>query len=131
MLAGSADIARGLSGFKENDCWKGGRQITPVEARLVEALFFVGLGSDRLEVFGFEDLPAVEALHVVHAISTGEDDCSLMLAGGLHIQRFEIRIIVMIRGAMSRVCNGCKYSGNDLENGCGCTAVSITIRITL
>jgi hypothetical protein len=47
-------------------------------------LLLFGLGGNRLQVFGFEDLPAIEALHVVHAVSTGEDDCILMVAGGLH-----------------------------------------------
>ena len=47
----------------------------------------VGLRGHGFQIFGFEDLPAVEALHVVHAVSTGEDDCFLMLAGGLHNER--------------------------------------------
>ena len=50
-------------------------------------LLLFGLDGNRLQVFGFEDLPAIEALHVVHAVSTGEDDSFLMLAGGLHNQR--------------------------------------------
>ena len=66
-------------------------------------LLLFGLGGHRFEVFGFEDLPAIEAFDVVHAVSTGEDDCFLMLAGGLHNQHLEIRIIVMIRKAVSRV----------------------------
>jgi hypothetical protein len=49
-------------------------------------LLLFGLDRNRFQVFGFEDLPAIEALHVVHAVSTGEDDCSFMVAGGLHIQ---------------------------------------------
>ena len=55
-------------------------------------LLLFSLGGDWLQVFGFEDLPAVEALHVVHAVAAGEDNCFLMLAGGLHNQclRYEL-----------------------------------------
>ena len=49
-------------------------------------LLLFGLGGNGLQVFGFEDLPAIEALHVVHAVSAGEDDCFFMVAGGLHNQ---------------------------------------------
>jgi hypothetical protein len=49
-------------------------------------LLLFGVDSYRLQIFRFEDLPAIEALHVVHPVSTGEDDCILMLAGGLHNQ---------------------------------------------
>ncbi len=52
-------------------------------------LLLFGFDGDRLKIFGFEDLPAIEALHVVHAISAGEDNCFLMLAGGLHSERLE------------------------------------------
>jgi hypothetical protein len=65
-------------------------------------LLLVGLDSHRLQVFGFEDLPAIEALHVVNAVSTGEDDCSFMVAGGLHIQNLDLGIIVMVQQAVSR-----------------------------
>ena len=51
-----------------------------------DALLLVGLDGNRLQVFSFEDLPAIETLHVVNAVSTGEDNCSFMLAGGLHTQ---------------------------------------------
>ena len=57
------------------------------------SLLLVGFGGDRLEVFGFEDLPAVDALHVVHAVSTGEDDGFLMLAGGLHNERLRYELL--------------------------------------
>jgi hypothetical protein len=66
-------------------------------------LLLIGIDGNRLEVFGFEDLPAIEALYVVDAISTGEDDCSFMLAGGLHIQKLGLGIIVMIQQVVSRV----------------------------
>ena len=56
-------------------------------------LLLFGLGSDGFQIFRFEDLPAIEALHVVHAISTGEDDCFLMLAGGLHNERLRYELL--------------------------------------
>jgi hypothetical protein len=49
-------------------------------------LLLFGFDSDGLQIFRFENLAAVEALNVVHAVSTGEDDCIFMLAGGLHNQ---------------------------------------------
>ena len=56
-------------------------------------LLLFGLDRNRLEIFGFEDLPAIEALHVVHAVSAGEDDCILMVAGGLHNQRLRYELL--------------------------------------
>ena len=56
-------------------------------------LLLFGLGGNRLQVFGFEDLPAVEALHVVHAVSSGKDDCFFMVAGGLHNQRLRYELL--------------------------------------
>jgi hypothetical protein len=56
-------------------------------------LLLVGFSGDWLEVFGFEDLPAVDAFHIVHAVSTGEDDCFLMLAGGLHTKRLRYSLL--------------------------------------
>jgi hypothetical protein len=56
-------------------------------------LLLVGLGGNGLEIFGFEDLAAVDAFHVVDAIAAGEDNGFLMLAGGLHSQHLEIRIL--------------------------------------
>jgi hypothetical protein len=67
-------------------------------------LFVFSLDGNRLEIFGFEDLPAVETFDVVHAIAAGDDYCSFMLAGGLHRERSGIRIILMIGEAVSRVC---------------------------
>ena len=59
----------------------------------LRGLFFVSLGGHRLEIFGFEDLPAIEALHVVHAVSAGEDDCIFMVAGGLHKKRLRYELL--------------------------------------
>jgi hypothetical protein len=47
-------------------------------------LFFVSLGGHRLEIFGFEDLAAIETFHVIHPIAACDDDGSLMVAGGRH-----------------------------------------------
>jgi hypothetical protein len=46
-------------------------------------LFFDGY---RFEVFSFENLPAIEAFHVIDPISSGEDHSSGMLTNGLHNQ---------------------------------------------
>ena len=81
MLAGGANVASEMS-------MRCGR---PVEVN--PSLLLVGLGGDRLKVFGFEDLPAVDALHVVHAVSSGENDGFLMLAGGLHNERLRYELL--------------------------------------
>jgi hypothetical protein len=47
-------------------------------------LFFVRFDGNRLQIFGFEDLFAIEAFHIVHAVAAGDDYRFLMLAGGLH-----------------------------------------------
>ena len=47
-------------------------------------LFLVLFGVDRLEVVGFEDLPAVEALDIVDAISTGNHLGTGVIADGYH-----------------------------------------------
>ena len=57
------------------------------ETNCCRSLLFFFLNFHGFKVLSFEDLPAIEALHVVHAVSTGEDDSFLMLAGGLHNQR--------------------------------------------
>jgi hypothetical protein len=78
------------------------------EGRGRSGLFVVSLDGNRLEIFGFEDLPAVETFDVVHTIAAGDDYCFFMLAGGLHrdvlVYEWKIRIILMIRKAVSRVC---------------------------
>jgi len=56
-------------------------------------LLLFSLNGDGLQVFSFEDLAAVEALNVVHAVSTGEDDCTFMLAGGLHNQHLRYELL--------------------------------------
>ncbi len=80
MLTGSAQIAA-LS-----------RAIAHVPAQLRQrasvrgdaGLFFLSLGGNRLEIFGFEDLAAIEAFHVIHPIAASDDDGFLMVAGGRH-----------------------------------------------
>jgi hypothetical protein len=56
-------------------------------------VFLVGFSGDWLKILGLEDLAAIEALYVVHAISTGEDNRLFMLAGGLHNQHLGIWIL--------------------------------------
>jgi len=55
-------------------------------------LFVLSLNNNRLEIFGFEDLPAVETFDVVHTIAAGDDYCFFMLAGGLHRERSGLRM---------------------------------------
>jgi hypothetical protein len=47
-------------------------------------LFFVFLYFHWLKVFGLEDLTAIEALHVIYAVSAGDDLGTVMLTSGLH-----------------------------------------------
>jgi hypothetical protein len=47
-------------------------------------LFFVVLYFNGFEIFGFENLPAVETLNVIDAIAPGNDLGSIVIAGGLH-----------------------------------------------
>ena len=47
-------------------------------------LFFFVAGSKGFEVFGLEDLAAIETLDIVHAIAAGEYLGTGVLAGSLH-----------------------------------------------
>jgi hypothetical protein len=67
--------------------------------------FVFGL-DDRygFEIFGLEDLSAVETFDIIHAIAPGDELGSLVFAEGLHkIQRSGIRIILMAGKTVSRV----------------------------
>ena len=66
-----------------------------------QGLFVFGLDGYRLEIFGFEDLAAVEALDVIDTIAAGYDRCSFVLTGGLHRDAGDT-IILMILHAVSR-----------------------------
>src|SRR5689334_6066190 len=44
---------------------------------------------DGFEVFGFEDLTAIQALDVVHAVSSRDDLGAGMVTSGLHKQRLD------------------------------------------
>jgi len=41
------------------------------------------------QVFGVEYLPAIQAFDVIHPVSPGNDLCTVVLASGLHNQRFD------------------------------------------
>jgi hypothetical protein len=56
----------------------------PVDSPRYQALFVFRVDRHRLQIFGFEDLPAVEALHIVDTVPTGDDGCSFMLTGCSH-----------------------------------------------
>ena len=47
-------------------------------------LFLVVLNLDGLEVFGLEDLAAVQALDVIYAVAPGNHLCPGMVASGKH-----------------------------------------------
>ena len=50
----------------------------------MEGLFFLVLNFHLLEIFGFEDLAAIETFHVVHAVPAGDDLGARVLTSGLH-----------------------------------------------
>jgi len=39
---------------------------------------------DLFKVFSFENLAAVETLHVIHAVTAGDDLSAIVVTGGLH-----------------------------------------------
>ena len=47
-------------------------------------LFVVVFGGDRLEIFGFEYLTAVETLDVIDTVTTGQYLSAVVFASGLH-----------------------------------------------
>ena len=59
------------------------RRLWPAENHSAD-LFVVVLYFDGFEIFGFENLPAVEALDVIDAVAPGNDLGSIVIAGGLH-----------------------------------------------
>jgi hypothetical protein len=61
-------------------------------------LFFVGF--QGFEIFGLEDLTAIETFHVVHAVSTGNNLGAGMLTSGLHKQRFDESYSIQARGVV-------------------------------
>src|SRR3569623_1309415 len=83
-------------------------------------LFFFCFGGDRLQIFGFEDLLAVEAFEKVHTVAAGDDYRFFVLAGCLHTKWPEIRIILTRPNGVSRglgVIIDCGYGtpGPELE----------------
>jgi len=65
----------------------------------MRGLFFFFLDFHGFDVLGLEDLPAVQALHVVDSVSSSDDLGAGMLAG-LHMQEL-MRFILTVRRAMS------------------------------
>ena len=47
-------------------------------------LVFVRFNCNWLQIFGFENLLAIEAFHIVHTVAAGDDYRFLVLAGCLH-----------------------------------------------
>jgi len=52
------------------------------------------------EVFGLEDLAAIETFHVVHAVSTGNDLGAGMLTSGLHRNPVDEFYSIQARGVV-------------------------------
>jgi hypothetical protein len=50
-------------------------------------LLFLILDSDLFEIIGFEDLAAIQALHVVYAVAPGNNLSAVVLTSGLHKAR--------------------------------------------
>ena len=65
-------------------------------------LFFLVFDSDRLQIFSFENLTAIETLNVVDAVPARDHLRSLVVTGGLHKKETEIRPILMIQDGLSR-----------------------------
>jgi hypothetical protein len=57
------------------------------------ALFFLVFNSYRLQIFRFEDLPAIKTLNVVDAVPARDHLRPLVVTGGLHKKETEIRPI--------------------------------------
>jgi len=53
------------------------------------SLFVVVLNLDGLEVFGLENLAAVQAFDVIHAVASGYHLCPGVVASGKHKQRLD------------------------------------------
>ena len=66
------------------------------------ALFVLVFNSYRLEIFRFEDLPAIETFDIVDAVPARDHLRSLVVTGGLHKKETEIRPILMIHNHLSR-----------------------------
>ena len=66
------------------------------------ALFFLVFNSYRLQIFRFEDLPAIKTFNVVDAVPARDHLRSLVVTGGMHKKETEIRPILMIRKNLSR-----------------------------
>jgi hypothetical protein len=47
-------------------------------------LFLFFLDFHRFDVLSFEDLSAIETFDVIHAVSSGDDLGTIVIAGGLH-----------------------------------------------
>jgi hypothetical protein len=50
----------------------------------MRGLFFLFLDLHGLQIFGFEDLPAIETFNVVDPVSAGDDLGARVLTSGLH-----------------------------------------------
>jgi hypothetical protein len=63
---------------------------TPSPGVAAPALLVLFFNCDGFEVFGFEDLAAIQALQVFHPIAPGDDLGTVVLASVLHKARLRI-----------------------------------------
>jgi hypothetical protein len=61
-------------------------------------LFLVFLDWHGFKVFRLEDLSAVQAFHVVDAVSPGDYLCAVVVTSGLHSQRFDEKYFIRTHG---------------------------------
>lgn len=102
-------------------------------------LFFLVFNRDRLQIFCFENLPAVETLNVIDAIAAGDHLRALVLTRGLHKKRTEIRNILMnlnglssARGEFLTSVRNLPVGGNPEVMGKGsCRAIGAAVRSRL
>jgi hypothetical protein len=76
-------------------------------------VFFV-IRRHRLEVFGLEDLPALQALDVVDAVTSGDHrDLGMLAGGGFHTERLSPLIVfagqMLSSPVFAAVTPYCKY----------------------
>jgi len=86
-----------------------------------KGLFLVFLDYHWLKVFGLENLPAIEAFQVIHAVSPGDDLGTVVLASGLHNQRLDesyfIQVQKLVKPPFESFCKAILFSGGEATPG--------------
>jgi hypothetical protein len=60
------------------------RLLAREEARAGQLPFFFFFNGNGFEILGLEDLTAIQAFHVIHAVSPRDDLCAGVFTRGLH-----------------------------------------------